>query len=297
MRHQTTDEEFLPKPDWRFLDALKPYAEQLLDEEGKIDPLEMARVLNGAFPTSITPKILSQVWSLVEETDPDQAVNWTSIHAESRRRRSLSDFLHDDYNKAAVHILEKYAGGRTIPHIIPLLELGLCAVPKGYEDGEAGSRIQFSMAVDPDYPLGLCEHFVTLEELLDSESAVEAGRWVIFALSETRTDSGVFFREHAESALRGPYPYPPGWPFRATDFPGDAEFYRGSGALFLRTRQPDGKEKLINYLGGKTTEVNMKMFGIEECRRIDFREFWETAALSAGAGWWGMDGLAAARQC
>ena len=111
---------------------------------------------------------------------------------------------------------------------------------------------------------------------------------MIFALSDTRTDSGVFFREHAQSALRGPYPYPPGWPFRATDFPDDAEFYRGSGALFLRTRQPDGKEKLINYLGGKTTEVNMKMFGIEECRRIDFREFWETAAISSGGSWWGM---------
>ena len=288
MRAELDDEKFLPERHWQFLSALKPYAEQLIEEDGSLDPLEMARVMRGAFPTLITPKILSQVWSLVEETDPNTGLNWTQIYADAGKRRLISYYDADSYCQAAIYLLERYAGGRTLPQVLPILELGLCAVPNGFEDGEAGSLVRFFMGWDPDNVLGLCETFFTLEELLDEKNPVEAARWVIFALSDTRTASGVFFREHAQSALRGPYPYPLGWPFRATDFPDDAQFYRGSGALFLRTRQPDGKVKLINYLGGKTTEVNMKMFGIEECRRIDFREFWETAALSAGAGWWGM---------
>ena len=288
MRAELEDEKFLPERHWQFLSALKPYAEQLIEEDESLDPLEMARVLRGAFPTLITPKILSQVWSLLDVTGPDQAINWTQIYEDAGKRRPISYYDGEAYCQAATFILEKYAGGRTLPQVLPLLELALCAVPKGFEDGEAGSTVQFHMGWDPEYAIGLCEMFFTLEELLDEKDPVEAGRWVVFALTETRKPSGIFFHEHADSALRGPYPYPPGWPFRATDFPDDAEFYRGSGALFLRTRQPDGKEKLINYLGGKTTEVNMKMFGIEECRRIDFREFWETAAISSGAGWWGM---------
>jgi hypothetical protein len=271
-----------------FLFVLKPYAEQLIEEDDSLDPLEMARVMRGAFPTQITPKILSQVWSLVDVTDPDRAINWTQIYEDAGNRRPISYYDGEAYCQAATFILEQYAGGRTLPQVLPLLELALCGVPKGFEHGEAGSSVRFHMGWDPEYAIGLCEMFFTLDELLDERDPVEAARWVIFALSETRKPSGIFFREHADSALRGPYPYPPGWPFRATDFPDDAEFYRGSGALFLRTRQPDGKEKLINYLGGKTTEVNMKMFGIEECRRIDFREFWETAALSSGGNWWGM---------
>ena len=288
MRVEEESERDLEQRKREFLFVLKPYAEQLIEEDNSLDPLEMARVMRGAFPTLITPKILSQVWSLVDVTDPDRAINWTQIYTEASKRRPISYYDGEAYCQAATFILEKYAGGRTLPQVLPILELGLCAVPKGFEDGEAGSLVRFFMGWDPDHVLGLCETFFTLEELLDEKEPVEAARWVIFALSDTRTDSGVFFREHAQSALRGPYPYPPGWPFRATDFPADAEFYRGSGALFLRTRQPDGKEKLINYLGGKTTEVNMKMFGIEGCRRIDFREFWETAALSSGGNWWGM---------
>ena len=288
MRAELEDEKFLPERHWQFLSALKPYAEQLIEEDGSLDPLEMARVMRGAFPTLVTPKVLSQVWSLLEETDPDTGLNWTQIYADAGKRRLISYYDGDSYCQAAIYLLERYAGGRTLPQVLPILELGLCAVPKGFETGEAGSLIRFHMGWDPDHAIGLCEMFFTLDELLDEKDPVEAGRWVLFALSETRKPSGIFFREHAESARRGPYPYPPGWPFRATDFPDDAEFYRGSGALFLRTWQPDGKEKLINYLGGKTTEVNMKMFGLEGCRRIDFREFWETAAISSGAGWWGM---------
>lgn len=271
-----------------FLFVLKPYAEQLIEEDDSLDPLEMARVMRGAFPTLITPKILSQVWSLVDVTDPDRAINWTQIYADAGKWRPVSYYNGEAYCQAATFILEQYAGGRTLPQVLPILELGLCAVPKGFEDGEAGSLVRFYMGWDPDHVLDLCETFFSLDELLDEKDPVQAARWVIFALSDARTPSGVFFREHAESASRGPYPYPPGWPFRATDFPDDAEFYRGSGALLLKTRQPDGKEKLINYLGGKITEVNMKMFGIDGYQRIDFREFWETAAISSGRGWWGM---------
>lgn len=288
MRVEEESERTVAQRKREFLYVLKPYAEQLIEEDDSLDPLEMARVMRGAFPTMVTPKILSQVWSLVDVTDPDQAINWTQIYTDAGKRRPISFYDGEAYCQAATFILEKYAGGRTLPQVLPILELGLCAVPKGFEDGEAASYIRGYFGCDPEHPIGLCEVFFTLDELLDEKDPVEAGRWVIYALSEARTDSGVFFREHAESARRGPSPYPPGWPFRATDFPDDAEFYRGSGALLLRTHQPDGKEKLINYLGGKSTEVNMKMFGIDGCRRIDFREFWETAALCSGRGWWGM---------
>ena len=63
-------------------------ASQLSDalwKKGYDTPEKFAAFLHQRFSDRITPKVLSQVWNLGANTDPDVAVNWSNVHAEAIR--------------------------------------------------------------------------------------------------------------------------------------------------------------------------------------------------------------------
>ncbi|MFZ4779270.1 MAG: hypothetical protein ACOYM3_28230, partial [Terrimicrobiaceae bacterium] len=61
-------------------------------------PENFAQVMHESFPDKISPRILAQVWSFVENSDPSQGVNWSQVLYEVRNPPSHGDV--SDYDEA-----------------------------------------------------------------------------------------------------------------------------------------------------------------------------------------------------